>query len=84
MSMLKEGDLAPGFDLPTDGGGRISSGDLKGRPYVVYFYPKDDTSGCTKEAVGFTEAYPEFQKLGVEVIGVSKDSVTSHDRFKAK
>ena len=81
---INEGDLAPAFDMPTDGGGTVSSAALKGRPYVVYFYPKDDTSGCTKEAIGFTEAYPEFRELGVEVIGVSKDGVASHDRFKAK
>lgn len=81
---LQEGDAAPEFDLHADGGGRVSSAALRGRPYVLYFYPKDDTPGCTKEAIGFSEAYPSFQELGVEVIGVSKDSLTSHDRFKAK
>lgn len=84
MTMLDAGDAAPEFDLATDGGGRVGSATLKGRPYVVYFYPRDDTSGCTREAIGFTEAYPEFRKLGVEVIGVSRDSVASHDAFKAK
>jgi thioredoxin-dependent peroxiredoxin len=81
---VKEGDEAPAFDLPSDGGGRISSAALRGRPYVIYFYPKDDTPGCTKEALGFAGSYPEFARLGVEVVGVSKDSATSHDRFKAK
>jgi peroxiredoxin Q/BCP len=81
---LQEGDIAPSFDLPSDGGGQISSASLKGKPYGLYFYPKDDTPGCTKEAIGFTEAYPEFEKAGVEVIGLSKDSVSSHQKFKQK
>jgi thioredoxin-dependent peroxiredoxin len=79
-----QGDAVPTFDLATDGGGRISSEALKGRPYILYFYPKDDTSGCTKEALAFTEAYPELQKIGVEVVGISKDSISSHEKFKAK
>lgn len=82
--MLNEGDPAPAFDLPRDGGGRIGTGALQGKPYVVYFYPKDDTSGCTKQAIGFSQAYDQFKQLGVEVVGVSKDDVASHDRFKAK
>lgn len=81
---LSAGDTVPDFDLPADGGGRISSASLKGRPYVLYLYPKDDTPGCTKQAQGFAAYYPEFQDAGVEVIGVSKDGVTSHDRFKQK
>ncbi len=81
---IGEGDQAPPFDLPADSGGRIGSSALAGRPYVIYFYPKDDTSGCTKEAIAFTEHYPEFKKLGVEIVGISKDSVGSHDKFKAK
>lgn len=81
---IAEGQRAPDFDLPTDGGGRMRLGDLAGRPVVVYFYPKDDTPGCTKEANGFAERYPEFQAAGVEVIGVSKDDVASHEAFKAK
>lgn len=79
-----EGDLAPAFDLPTDGGGRLDSASLKGQPHVLFFYPKDDTSGCTREAIGFTEAQDAFGELGVRVIGVSKDGVKSHDRFKEK
>lgn len=81
---LKAGDAAPSFDMAADGGGRIRSADLSGRPYVLYFYPKDDTSGCTNEAKGFTEAAADFAAAGVTVIGVSRDSVASHDKFKAK
>jgi peroxiredoxin Q/BCP len=81
---LKPGDKAPKFRLATDGNGEVSSAALKGNPYVVYFYPKDDTSGCTKEAIGFSENRKKFEALGIPVIGVSKDSVAAHDRFKAK
>jgi peroxiredoxin Q/BCP len=81
---LKAGDKAPKFRLATDGGGEVSSAALKGKPYVLYFYPKDDTSGCTKEAIGFSEAKKSFDALGVTLIGVSKDSTASHDKFKAK
>jgi len=78
------GDKAPAFSLPTDGGGKISLADLKGKPVVLYFYPKDDTSGCTKEAIAFSAAKAKFDKLGAVVIGVSRDSVASHDKFKTK
>jgi thioredoxin-dependent peroxiredoxin len=81
---VEAGQQAPGFDLPTDGGGWVRLEDFSGKPVVLYFYPKDDTSGCTKEAQGFAAAYPEFRAAGVGVIGVSKDDVASHDRFKAK
>jgi thioredoxin-dependent peroxiredoxin len=81
---LAPGDKAPKFRLATDGGGDVSSAALKGKRYVLYFYPKDDTSGCTKEAIGFSEAAKKFAGLGVTVIGVSKDTTASHDRFKAK
>jgi peroxiredoxin Q/BCP len=81
---LKAGDPAPDFDLPADGGGRVRLADFKGKPLVVYFYPKDDTPGCTNEAKGFTEAIDAFRKAGVAVVGVSKDSVARHDKFKAK
>ena len=81
---LEEGDKVPPFELPTDGGGRISPESLKGRPYVLYFYPKDDTPGCTKEAITFSGVYDEFRRAGVELVGVSKDSIASHDNFKAK
>lgn len=81
---LKVGDIAPDFDLPTDGGGRIRLADLAGRPVVVYFYPKDDTSGCTREAQDFTALMPEFAKRGVRVVGISPDSVARHDKFRDK
>jgi peroxiredoxin Q/BCP len=81
---LKAGDPAPDFDLPADGGGRVRLADFKGKPLVVYFYPKDDTPGCTTEAKGFTEAIADFAKAGVAVVGVSKDTVARHDKFKAK
>jgi peroxiredoxin Q/BCP len=82
--MLSEGDAAPEFELESDGGGIIRLGDLKGKQVVIYFYPKDDTSGCTKEAIAFTEHSSEFSKLGVHIIGISPDTAASHDKFKAK
>jgi peroxiredoxin Q/BCP len=81
---LKPGDKAPSFKLATDGNGEVSLAGLKGTPFVLYFYPKDNTTGCTREAIDFTRLAKKFQDLGVEVIGVSKDSTTSHDRFKDK
>lgn len=81
---LGEGDKAPDFDMPTAGGGRVRLRDLKGKAVVLYFYPKDDTSGCTQEALRFTEKAAHFRKLGAEVVGVSRDSVASHDKFAAK
>jgi len=82
--MVKEGDKAPDFTMPTDGGGEVSLKDLKGSPVVLYFYPKDDTSGCTKEAIGFNEALRDFEGLGAKIVGVSKDSVKKHDKFRDK
>ena len=81
---LEIGDKAPDFTLPTDGNGTVSLKALKGKPVILYFYPKDDTSGCTKEACGFRDALPDFSKSGATVIGVSKDGVASHDKFKKK
>jgi thioredoxin-dependent peroxiredoxin len=81
---LAPGDRAPAFRLKTDGGGEVSSAKLKGQPFVLYFYPKDDTPGCTKEASGFTEAKRKFDTAGVEVVGVSKDSPEAHDKFRKK
>ena len=78
------GDKAPDFTLPTDGGGELTLSSLKGRKVVLYFYPKDDTSGCTKEAIGFRDALAEFEKAGTAIVGVSKDSADKHDKFKAK
>ncbi|MEM6492248.1 MAG: thioredoxin-dependent thiol peroxidase [Pseudomonadota bacterium] len=82
--MVDVGDPAPDFTLPTDGGGSISLSALKGQPVVVYFYPKDDTPGCTKEACAFRDLTPDFDKVAAVVIGVSKDSPAKHDKFKAK
>ncbi len=82
--MVELGKKAPAFSLPTDGGGSISLKNLKDRKVVLYFYPKDDTPGCTKEACGFRDALPDFSKLDAVIIGVSKDPVARHDRFKAK
>jgi peroxiredoxin Q/BCP len=81
---LEPGDKAPSFKLATDGGGNISLSNLKGQPFVLYFYPKDDTAGCTKEAVEFSENIKKFERLGLNVVGISKDTVASHDRFKTK
>ena len=82
---LDVGDKAPDFTMPTDGGGEVSLAKLKGKPVVLYFYPRDDTPGCTKEACGFRDALPDFSGAGgVEIIGVSRDTVAKHDKFKAK
>jgi peroxiredoxin Q/BCP len=81
---LKPGDKAPPFALSTDGGGKTSLSGLRGKTVVLYFYPKDDTSGCTAEAIAFSADAKAFQKAGAVVIGVSKDSVASHDKFKLK
>ncbi|MEJ2516515.1 MAG: thioredoxin-dependent thiol peroxidase [Methyloceanibacter sp.] len=81
---LEVGDKAPNFNLPTDGGGNISLKDHKGETVILYFYPKDDTPGCTKEACGFRDALPDFSKAKAKVIGVSKDPVKKHDKFKDK
>lgn len=82
--MLKDGDKAPAFTLPRDGGQSVKLGQLKGKTVVLFFYPKDDTSGCTKEAVGFSEHIEAFKSAGAEVIGISPDSVKSHDKFRDK
>ena len=78
------GKPAPAFDMPTDGDGTVSLAGLKGKTVVLFFYPKDDTSGCTAEAIAFTEQLPAFEAAGAVVVGVSKNSVKSHDKFKAK
>ncbi len=82
--MIERGTKAPEFSLPRDGGGEVSLSDLAGRTVVLFFYPKDDTSGCTKEAIAFTELLPEFESAGATVLGVSKDSVRKHDKFRDK
>jgi peroxiredoxin Q/BCP len=78
------GDKAPAFTLSTDGGGEISLDDFRGKPVVLYFYPKDDTSGCTAEACAFRDALPDFSKVKAEIIGISRDPVKKHDQFKKK
>lgn len=84
MAGLEVGDKAPDFRLETDSEGEITRASLKGKPYVIYFYPKDNTSGCTQEALDFTAAARRFSELGVFVLGVSKDSVNSHAKFRDK
>ena len=82
--MLEVGDKAPEFQLPADDGSLVKLAKLKGRTVVLYFYPKDDTSGCTREAKDFTDLAPAFAKAGAEVYGISPDSVKSHDKFRSK
>lgn len=79
-----EGDKAPDFTLETDGGGSLSLAGLKGEKVVVYFYPRDNTPGCTQESCDFRDLNPDFSKIDAKIIGISKDSVSSHDRFKSK
>jgi peroxiredoxin Q/BCP len=81
---LVEGDQAPDFVLPTDGGGRTHLKGLTGKPVVIYFYPKDDTSGCTAEAIAFSALRAKFAAAGATVIGISPDTAASHDKFKSK
>jgi len=81
---LKEGNTAPEFSAMTNGGKKISLTDFKGKNVILYFYPKDDTPGCTKEACGFRDAYDEFKKRGAVVLGVSTDPVKAHDKFVEK
>jgi len=84
MNQPAEGSIAPDFELPADGGVSIRLSQLKGKIVVLYFYPKDDTSGCTTEAIDFTRLLPEFEAIGATVIGMSPDSAAKHDKFKAK
>jgi len=81
---LKEGDVAPEFMAATSGGGKVSLADFKGKNVVLYFYPKDDTPGCTKEACAFRDYFAGFRKKGAVVFGVSTDPVKSHDKFVEK
>lgn len=78
------GAPAPDFDLPRDGGARVKLADFAGKAVVLYFYPRDDTPGCTKEAQGFTERADDFASAGAVVLGVSKDTVAKHEKFSAK
>jgi thioredoxin-dependent peroxiredoxin len=81
---LKEGDPAPDFSVATSGGGKVSLADFQGKNVILYFYPKDDTPGCTKEACAFRDGFAEFKKRGAVVLGVSTDSAKSHDKFVEK
>jgi thioredoxin-dependent peroxiredoxin len=81
---LKEGDLAPEFSANTSRGGKLSLADLKGKNVILYFYPRDDTPGCTKEACAFRDYFADFKKKGTVVLGVSTDPVKSHDKFIEK
>ena len=82
--MLAEGDPAPDFELQSDSGESVRLSDLRGKPVVLYFYPKDDTPGCTRQACGIRDAWGEFQRAGAEILGISADSRESHERFKEK
>ncbi|MFK7839606.1 MAG: thioredoxin-dependent thiol peroxidase [Bdellovibrionales bacterium] len=84
MSELTIGDSAPDFTLPANGDTEISLSSLRGQKVIVYFYPKDDTPGCTKQACGFSEALSNFNTLNTQIIGISKDSVKKHDKFVEK
>ena len=84
MLELNIGDKAPDFTLPISGGGTQKLSDLKGQPVVLYFYPKDMTSGCTKESCDFRDSLASFNKIGAKVIGISKDSIASHEKFIKK
>ena len=84
MSELAIGQLAPDFEMPTDAGTKVTLSGMKGKWVVVYFYPKDDTSGCTSQAIAFTQHLAEFAKMGCVIIGISKDKIASHIKFKAK
>ncbi|MBT6205473.1 MAG: peroxiredoxin, partial [Rhodospirillaceae bacterium] len=83
MSAIESGDTAPDFEAPTDGGGSLKLSSLAGKNVILYFYPKDDTPGCTKEACGFRDTMADLAKAGTVVLGVSKDSIKRHDNFKA-
>jgi len=84
MSTAVKGKQVPAFKLPATSGKNLGPGDFKGRKLVLYFYPKDDTPGCTTEGEGFRDHYKAFQKAGADVVGVSRDSIASHEKFKAK
>ena len=82
--MVEEGKPAPDFELQSDSGETVKLSDLRGKPVVLYFYPKDDTPGCTRQACGIRDAWGEFERAGAEVYGISADTAASHEKFKAK
>ena len=83
-SNLSKGGPAPDFTLPANNGGTVTLREYRGTPTVLYFYPKDDTSGCTRQALGFSEALADFTALGAHVVGISKDTIARHDKFIKK
>jgi len=82
--VIEEGKPAPDFELESDSGETVKLSDLRGQPVVLYFYPKDDTPGCTRQACGIRDAYEEFERAGAKVFGISADTQASHERFKSK
>jgi thioredoxin-dependent peroxiredoxin len=82
--VIEEGKPAPDFELQSDSGETVKLSGLRGKPVVIYFYPKDDTPGCTRQACGIRDVYGEFERAGAVVLGVSADTLASHERFKAK
>jgi peroxiredoxin Q/BCP len=82
--VVEEGKPAPDFELESDSGETVKLSDLRGKPVVLYFYPKDDTPGCTRQACGIRDAWGEFQRAGAEVFGISADTKASHEKFKSK
>ncbi|MBO6719584.1 MAG: peroxiredoxin [Rhizobiaceae bacterium] len=84
MAELKQGDMAPDFELPRAGGDPVKLSDYRGKLLVLFFYPKDDTEGCTAEALAFSALEAEFERAGAAVVGISPDSVRSHEKFQAK
>jgi peroxiredoxin Q/BCP len=82
--VVEEGKPAPDFELESDSGETVRLSDLRGKSVVLYFYPKDDTPGCTRQACGIRDAWGEFQRAGAEVFGISADTMASHERFKSK
>ena len=84
MTAVKPGSKAPAFTLPRDGGGTLSLGDFKGRKVVLYFYPKADTPGCTKESIAFSELRAAFARAGTDIVGISADAVKAQDKFRDK
>ena len=82
--VLTVGDKAPDFDLPCDGGGQVRLADFGGKPLVLFFYPKDDTTACTTESISFTGLKADFDRAGVAILGISPDTVKSHDKFRSE
>jgi thioredoxin-dependent peroxiredoxin len=82
--VVEEGKPAPDFELESDSGETVKLSDLRGKPVVLYFYPKDDTPGCTRQACGIRDAWTEFQRAGAEVFGISADTIASHEKFRSK